>query len=85
MNYKLSRKNKDGKWWTYGGIKKNQWDNLQASFKLSSLKELVELAEGEGKEWVNLSMFEDEAKGEAPRATPSDNYHTPDLQDEIPF
>jgi hypothetical protein len=58
MNYKLSTKNSEGKWWSYGTFKANQYGKLQASFKLSALKDLVGLAESQGKEWVNLAAFE---------------------------
>lgn len=66
MDYKLSRKNAEGKWWQYGNIKENQWGNNQASFKVSALKDLIELAEKEGKEWVNLSLFTNDKLKEAP-------------------
>ena len=90
MDYKLSAKNKEGKWWTYGSIKKNQWGNNQASFKVSSLEDLIAQAKAEGKEWVNLSLFENdkekidshnEAKGNAYQ--PQDVID--DLNDSIPF
>ncbi len=62
MNYKLSTKNAEGKWHTFGVFKENQYGKLQASFKLSALKDLVALAESQGKEWVNLAAFEDKPK-----------------------
>ena len=95
MDYKLSTKNKSGKWWTYGGIKTNQWGNNQASFKVSALKELIELAESKNTEWVNLSLFDNIAKpatakpGEkANTSTTNNEFHNntdTDLDDEIPF
>ena len=95
MDYKLSRKNKEGKWWVFGSIEKNQWDNNQASFKVSALEELIELAKSESKEWVNLSLFENkekpsqaqeahtQAKGNA-YVEPLDD-SIPDFSQEIPF
>lgn len=94
MNYNLSRKNEAGKYWTYGRIKKNQWGNSQASFKVSDLKELIRLAEKEGKEWVNLSLFENKGVGEAEmqrraeeRVAPTDvaSADMDSLNDEVPF
>lgn len=89
MNYNLSRKNAAGKWWTYGTIKPNQYNNNQASFKVNALKDLIELAEKEGKEWVNLSLFENKGVGEK-QAEPAQNkasgfVREPDLSDEIPW
>jgi hypothetical protein len=85
MEYKLSRKNKAGKWWAYGWIGPNKWGKDQASFKLRDLEELIEIAKQEGKEWVNLSMFENDknSKSESkPIEIPSD---ITDMDDEIPF
>ena len=97
MNYNLSRKNAAGKSWCYGRITVNKWGNPQASFKVSALKDLIELAEKEGKEWVNLSLFENKGVGGQEEAH-SDTTLTPhsqakanafvpehDLSDEIPF
>lgn len=86
MNKKLSRKNAQGKWWTYGNIKINQWGNEQASFKVSSLQELIQLAESEGKEWVNLSLFDDEQKDKQQVGSAKNTQTTyEDLNDDIPF
>jgi len=65
MNYKVSAK-RNGKWWTFGSIKKNQFGNLQLSFKNTpELKEFV----ANGGEWLNLSLFDtDEKKEIAPEA-----------------
>jgi len=91
MNYNLKRKNSAGTSWTYGSFKKNQYGNFQASFKVSALKELIELAEKEGKEWVNLSAYENKGTGgkvdshsqaKANGFTPEPSF---DLSDEIPF
>lgn len=83
MNYKLSCKNKNGKYWQYGTIKKNQFGNNQASFKVSALKELIELA-GD-KEWVNLSLFDNIPKPADSHTIAKGNGFQPDLSDEIEF
>jgi len=62
MNYKLSAK-RNGKWWSYGSVKKNQYDNLQASFKVTP--ELLELLEEKKGSWVNFAMFEDKPKDDS--------------------
>lgn len=86
MNYKLSRKNKEGKWWSYGSVKVNQYGNQQASFKITSLEELIALSKEEGKEWVNLSMFEDKEKAISQHSIDKGNaYVSEELDDEIPF
>lgn len=76
MNGKISVKI-DGKWFTLGNLKKNQWGNFNIGLKKTD--ELRKLVQGEG--WVNLSVFEDVGK-DAPKKKepqPIDN------QDEIPF
>jgi hypothetical protein len=61
MNYKLSKKNADNKWWTYGSFKKSdKYGTYSANFKVSSLRDLIELAGTE--EWITLSAFEDTPK-----------------------
>lgn len=84
MDYKLSRKNKEGKWHIYGNVKTNQWGNNQASFKVSALEELIELAKSENKEWVNLSLFENKEKQEQEAPTEARAY-VAELDDDIPF
>lgn len=88
INKKLSKKNNQGKWWTYGNIKVNQWGNEQASFKLDSLKELVADAEKEGKQWVNLSVFDDSKKQEkkpSQHNIDKGNGYQKELDDNVPF
>lgn len=59
MNYKVSKKKADGKWWTWGRIKTNQFGNLQLSFKVTDeFKALV----NDGSEWLNFSLFDDDEK-----------------------
>lgn len=77
MNYKLTTKNKDGKWWTYGNVRTTEKGSLQAGLKISSLKELIAQTEAEGKEWINFMMFEDDKKESKQTANVS--------EDEIPF
>ena len=85
MDYKLSTKTAEGKWYTFGTFKKNQFDKLQASFKLSALEDLVALAKSQGKEWVNLAAFENDKKPTA-HDTAKQNAYVPDLDgDSIPF
>lgn len=87
MDYNLSRKNKEGKWWTYGRVRYNKWGNLRASFKVSSLKELVALAESEQAEWVDLSMFENKQDNAQQQHSfdKGNAFVKDDLDDEIPF
>jgi hypothetical protein len=63
--YKISAKRADtGKWWTYGSIKKNKFDNLQAGFKVTpELKALIDANEGK---WINFSLFEESEKRDTP-------------------
>lgn len=61
MNYKVSKKNGQGKWWSYGSIKKNQYDNLSLGFKVTpELKAIFSEAQEGG--WVNFALFEDKPK-----------------------
>ena len=82
-------KNSNGKWWTYGSLKTNQWGNEQISFKLDKLKELVAEAEKMEKEWVNLSLFDNDNKNNnsgKPNSSESVQKGLSDeLDDEIPF
>lgn len=83
MKYRLSRKNSEGKWWTYGDFALNKFGNYSASFKVSALQELIELAKAEGKDWVNLSAFEDKPKHEG--KVTKDVAGIPEDDEEIPF
>ncbi len=82
--FKLSAKRSD-KWWTFGTMKKNQYDNW--SIGLRKTPELVELisAKNDG-EWINFSAFEDKEK---PTTTShqqaKSNGYQKDLDDEIPW
>jgi hypothetical protein len=91
MDKKLSMKKADGKWWTYGSLKTNQWGNEQVSFKLSTLEELVAELKAQNKEWGNLSLFDND------KLKPNDGYQKhnedksngyqpqEDLDDNVPF
>ena len=75
MEYNVTVK-VDGKWRTFGSIKKNQWGNLTLGMKKTD--EIRKLFEGEG--WVNFSLFkkDDKPKQEAPKKDEP-------LDDAIPF
>lgn len=86
MEYKLSRKNAEKKWWVYGNMRENQWGNQQASFKVSALKELITLAENEGSEWVNLSVFEKkDTKDKDTTATFEAAGDSTEIDDSLPY
>lgn len=63
QEYKLSAKRADtGKWWTFGNIKKNKYDNVQASLRVTpELKALIEANDGK---WINFSLFPVDEKRE---------------------
>ncbi len=83
MNYKLSTK-VDGKWRTFGNIKTSPKGYNQASFRIKELKELIVQTEKEGKEWVNLSLFEDDGAQKKHTQTKA-NAYVSDFEDEIPY
>lgn len=79
--YKVSAK-RNGKWWTFGTIKKNKFDNLQLSMKnTGELKELILL----GGEWLNFSLFDDEEKPKDEASKPSKASKVEDDEQLIPF
>lgn len=61
MKYNLSKKNAEGKWWSWGTRSQNQWGNYQVSFKITpEFKKMIsELPEGS---WLNFSEFEQKEK-----------------------
>lgn len=79
MEAKLSTKLPTGKWWTWGSIKKNQWGNLQASFKVTP--ELVALFQEKQGSWINFSVFEEKQ----PDTAKADGYAPQQLDDDLPF
>lgn len=82
---KLSAKQPNGKWWSYGRLETNKWGNEQVSFKRENLVKLLEDTEGE---WINLSLFDDDRK-DLPKQDSNANYETQKPyeleQDDIPF
>lgn len=86
MNYNATKKI-DGKWKTFGRIRKNKWDNLQLSFKNTpEFKALVNSNE----EWLNFSLFEE--KDKEPQAQQDEPVSNPPVAEvlnddgmEIPF
>lgn len=63
MEYNISKKVGD-KWFTYGKIKMNKWNNPECSFK--NTPEVRELFTQDGAEWVNFSLFVPKPKVDAP-------------------
>jgi hypothetical protein len=81
-------KNLQDKWWSYGNLKTNQYGNLQASFKIDNLRALLETAEQQGKEWVNLSCFEVTENKKKAHSVAKGNAYVNELEpinDEVPF
>ena len=62
MNYEIKHKRANGKWWGFGRIQKNKWDNLQLSMKVTP--ELIELVTSKQGEWLNFSLFEPREQSE---------------------
>lgn len=77
MEYNVSTK-VNGKWFTFGKIKTNQYGNQQLSFKKT--KEFVDFIAASG-DWINFSLFapKDDA---APKQETKPTY---DTDSEIPF
>lgn len=75
----------NGKWWTFGSLKTNQYGNLQLSFKNTpELKKLIL----EGGEWINFSLFDDEGERKLKPETQAkldDLKSTAFNDEEIPF
>jgi hypothetical protein len=88
QEYKLSAKRADsGKWWIFGNIKKNKYDNVQASLRVTpELKALIEANDGK---WVNFSLFPVDEKRDVPEEAQEGikQLHASVLDDssEIPF
>lgn len=60
-NFKVSRKNAEGKFWQYGNLKKNKFGNYSLGMRATAdFKKLVaDTTEGE---WINFNLFKDEGK-----------------------
>ncbi len=85
MNFNLSKKNSQDKWWTWGSFKKNKWENYQASFKATKeFKEMI--ANLKDDEWINFSGFENDGKFEKKTQEPApvENVESDDFAD-LPF
>lgn len=81
--YKIAAK-RNGKWWTYGNIKKNQWGNWSMSMKVTP--ELMALLEEKKGQYVNFSLFEDGKKEVTEEAQQDINKLQKAVDsDEIPF
>lgn len=83
-DFKVSTKRPDtNKWWTYGSIRKNKFDNYSLSFRITDeLKALIASREENG--WLNFALFEDEA----PKGSLKDRCEAAieeKIEDEIPF
>jgi hypothetical protein len=83
-DFKVSTKRPDtNKWWTYGNIKKNKFDNYSLSFRITNeLKDLIASKEQDG--WINFSLFEDDS----PKGSLKERCEEAigeKLDDEIPF
>lgn len=80
MNDANVAKKIDGKWKTFGQIKKNNYGNYQLSFKVTD--ELLKEFQIGG--WANFALFDKEeapARVETPPLVPTQH----GLDDEIPF
>ena len=84
MKYKLSKKNDQGKWWSYGYFAENQWGNYQASFKVTQELKKV-FAEAEEGSYINFSAFEDKGKPSKHQQDKANGYQPDDLDDQVPF
>lgn len=92
-NYSAKRKDKEGKWKTFGNVKKNQYGNYSLGLKNTpELKALV----NSSAEWINFSLFIEKEKpeyapavnqqGQTYEQAKSNGYQTQDeMNDEIPF
>lgn len=88
-NYKISAKRADnGKWWSYGNIKENQWGNLSLGIRITP--EFLALLEGkEEGQWINFSLFDDDKNKDNPhnqqKADECEPQGNTDMNDDIPF
>lgn len=86
MDFKLSKKNENGKWWSWGSVKTNQYGNNQASFKVTEqFKKLVNDTPTDT--WLNFALFENTEKKVDAHNTAKANAYQPqnDLEQTIPF
>lgn len=91
MKYELKYKNPEGSkypWSKIGNVKTNEWGNLQAGLMVSRLKEVLEITEKNGVEWVNLALFEVKQEDNAQKTHNQEkaNAYVPEqLNDDVPF
>ena len=80
--YKVSAKRLDtGKWWTFGSLAKNKWNNWSIGMKMTpELRAL--LASKQDGDWINFSLFEDESNPAQQNQAPITE---PELDQNIPF
>ena len=85
--YKVSKKNAQGKWWSWGNVSKNQYGNHSLGFKVTPELKAIFNGTADG-EWVNFSLFKDDGEyAEKPsNAASANNAPVEDISDdEIPF
>jgi hypothetical protein len=83
MQYEVKAK-RNGKFWGFGRIQKNKWDNLQLSMKVTP--ELIELVTANQGGWLNFSLFEPREPQSEHNAAKANAYQPQDdLDDSIPF
>lgn len=82
--YSVKKKNANGKFWSYGNVKRNQFGNLSLGFKVTpELKAIFnDTADGQ---WVNFSLFEEERKPTAHDTAKQNGYAPDSLNDEVPW
>jgi hypothetical protein len=80
-NYKISRKKPDGKWWGWGSLKRNQYGNLQVSFK--NTPEFREMIAQAG-EWLNFSCFDANESKTTSYEKAKGNGYQPQQEEESP-
>lgn len=76
QNYNVSKKLSNGKWWTFGKIKKNKFNNLDLGMRVTTeLREL--LASTPDGAYLNFSLFADDRdsqpKREQPQSKPAES------------
>jgi len=82
--YSVKKKNAQGKFWSFGNVKKNQYGNYQLGLKVTTeLRALVESSK-EG-EWLNFSLFKDEDERKEPAAVAEGSAAPASDGQEIPF
>jgi hypothetical protein len=80
--YKICKKDKEGKWKTFGSVKKNQFGNYSLGIKnTQEFKDLV----GSSAEWLNFSLFVEKEKPDYKPAVNQSGQVVDELNDEVPF